>query len=62
MNEKYIELALDAFAVAVKLIAELQAQGKLTDEQLDAFVLSQNAETRAQIQKYIAAVKSEVQG
>lgn len=45
-------------ALATKLVADLRAQGQLTDQQLDEFVASQDAALRDRIRAYINSVKS----
>ena len=57
MNPQMIELAIDGFTVASKLIEEIKAQHGLTDEQLLEFAENKDADTRDRIAKFLAGQK-----
>ncbi|WP_041855839.1 hypothetical protein [Candidatus Korobacter versatilis] len=56
-TDQIVELAMEGLVTATKLIAELKAQGQLTDQQLLDFAATKDAETRDRIEKFLAGQK-----
>ena len=58
MNEaQIIELAIDGFNAAAKLVETLKEQQGLSDEQLLEIAASKDAETRDRIAKFLSGQK-----
>jgi hypothetical protein len=57
MNPAAITLALSAFNSLAQLILQARADGNLTDEQLQAAALSEDADTRNHAAAFIAQLE-----
>lgn len=57
MNPIVITLALSAFNTLAQLLLQFRADGSLTDEQLQAAALSEDADTRNHAAAFIAQLE-----
>lgn len=55
--DEIIQLALVGIQSLVSLIAKVQANHQMNDAQLDAYINATDSQTRAMVQKFLAALK-----